>query len=523
MRKIVWVLLGFLGFFANAQHSEPNGLETLPIETQTLASIDSTAIFIDGKVYFPEKNRAYQLRDNSDGARIDSLWLQKIYQSNWYETMYHTITQTPSQETDTIFRDLPTDTLKVRLERLNQKTPFNIAYNPELERMIKSFLSWKKGYLESLMTAGMFYFPTFEQALDACKVPLEMKYLPIIESALNPRAKSRVGATGLWQFMYGTGKLYDLEVSSYVDERSDPLKSTRAASKHLADLYELFKDWDLALAAYNSGPGNVAKAIRRSGGYQNYWNLRPYLPVETAGYVPAFYAMLYIFEYGSAHGFKPQKPDIPHFETDTIHVKQLLTFEQLATVLNTDINLLRFFNPSYQLDIIPYIEGKKQTLRLPKSLIGKFITHEEAIYAYAKAELDKKEKPLPQLFEIDNKITYRVRSGDYLGRIAGKYGVTVNQLKNWNRLRKNNLSVGQKLIIYTKKPPAQTTSPSSSSSSSPSQSENETEKYYTVREGDTLWGIAQKFPGISIENIKEWNDISGTHLKPGTKLKVCSC
>ena len=172
---------------------------------------------------------------------------------------------------------------------MNQKTPFNIAYNPSLENVIKSFLVRKRGLIERMLTISQFYFPLFEEQLDNHGIPLEMKYLAIVESALNPRARSRVGATGLWQFMYGTGKMYKLDVSSYVDERRDPIKSTEAACKYLSKLYDIFDDWDLALAAYNSGPGNVNKAIRRSGGYRNYWNIRRNLPRETAGYVPAFW------------------------------------------------------------------------------------------------------------------------------------------------------------------------------------------------------------------------------------------
>jgi membrane-bound lytic murein transglycosylase D len=516
MKKQLMLFFCLFVLFCKAQEEHTPqkaiSLNTALEQDNNLPAIDTTATLIDGGIFFEKKEQKYHLRDNEYAAKIDSLWLKQIYQSKWYETMYNTITNL--SYSDTVYRNLPTDTLKMRLEKLNQKTPFNVEYNPELESVINTFLRRGKKYMEELMGAGAFYFSMFEQGLDNYKVPLEVKYLPIIESALDPRAKSRVGATGLWQFMYATGKLYDLDVSSYVDERSDPIKSTRAAGKYLADLYDLFKDWDLVLAAYNSGPGNVAKAIRRSGGYQNYWNLRPFLPRETAGYVPAFYATLYLFEYAEAHGFKPKKPEIPYFETDTVHVKQLITFNQIAEVLNINVELLRFFNPSYQLDIIPFIDGKQYPLRLPKELTGKFITNEQVIYAYAKAELEKREKALPQLFELDDKITYRVRSGDFLGRIANKYGVTVNQLKGWNRLRSNHLKIGQKLIVYSKKAIANQPSATVAATA---------EKIYIVKQGDTLWRIAQKFPGISVENIKEWNDISGDDLKPGMKLKVCSC
>lgn len=304
------------------------------------------------------------------------------------------------------------------------------------------------------MSLSDYYFPMFEQEMSNQKIPLEMKYLAIVESALNPKARSRMGATGLWQFMYTTGKSYGLEVNNYVDERCDPVRSTKAAAKFLNELYKVFGDWDLVLAAYNSGPGNVTKAMRRSNGKQNYWNLRPYLPRETAGYVPAFLATLYIFEYAKEHGFKPQKRANHHFETDTVHVKQAVPFKNIAELTGMDIQEIQFFNPSYQLDVVPYVEGKNYALRLPIEEIGKFVANEDTIYAYLNEEKDKREKPLPELVKGDNvgqsgkKIVYTVKKGDVLGKIAARNGVTVSNLKRWNKIQGNNIRVGQKLVIY---------------------------------------------------------------------------
>jgi membrane-bound lytic murein transglycosylase D len=358
----------------------------------------------------------------------------------------------------------------------------------------------------------------FEREFDNYDIPLEMKYLAIVESALKPRARSRVGATGLWQFMFATGKQYGLDVSSYVDERSDPIKSTESAAKYLAKLYELFGDWDLALAAYNSGPGNVSKAIRRSGGYQNYWNIRPHLPRETAGYVPAFLATMYIFEYAEEHGFIQHKPEFNYIDTDTIRVKQMITLDQVSEFTGVKIETLQFLNPSYKLDIIPHIEGKNYTLRLPRNIIGAFVNNEDQMYAYAKAEFDKREKPLPQFFNTDTKTRYRVKQGDYLGKIARKFGVRVSQIKRWNGLRSNNLRIGQRLTIYPRNGAA--IKQATVSSSGNSSLKNYKGKTYTVQKGDSLWSISQKFSGISVENIKEWNGISGTNLKPGMTLKL---
>ncbi|HMC00950.1 MAG TPA: LysM peptidoglycan-binding domain-containing protein [Flavobacteriaceae bacterium] len=456
------------------------------------------------------------LNDHNEAASYDQKWLDELYSSSLYDTIYKSISEL---KFDSIYYpQLPTDTLKHRLALLNAKTPFNVEYNPSLESVIKSYLKHRKESLERLMTLSKYYFPMFERELDNYNIPLEIKYLAIVESALKPRAKSRVGATGLWQFMFATGKQFGLDVSSYVDERSDPIKSTEAACKYLASLYEIFGDWDLVLAAYNSGPGNVTKAIRRSGGYQNYWNIRPYLPRETAGYLPAFLATMYIFEYASEHGFYPETPETAHIETDTIRVKQMITLDQISELTKVPIEELQFLNPSYKLDIIPFIKDENYVLRLPKSEVGKFVNNEAQIYEYAKAEFNKREKPLPQFFESESRIRYRVRSGDYLGRIARKYSVRVSDIKKWNGLRSNNIRIGQRLTIYPRRPGlAQTASSNSTSNNTAGTANSET---YIVKNGDSLWSISQKFPGISIQNIKDWNNISGTTLKPGMKLIV---
>ncbi len=473
--------------------------------------------------------RNYDLKDLDIAAKYDSLWMKELYESAaLFDEMYKVVSEL---DTTTVIEGvegiLNTDTLKLRLERLNQRTPFNVAYNASLENVIKSFLVRKRGLMERMLTVSQFYFPMFEEQLDKYDIPLEMKYLAIVESALNPRARSRVGATGLWQFMYGTGKMYNLDVSSYVDERSDPIKSTEAACKYLSKLYGIFGDWDLALAAYNSGPGNVNKAIRRSGGYKNYWNIRRNLPRETAGYVPAFLATMYLLEYAEEHGLKAKKVDRNYFETDTVHVKSLISFDQISELVGVGVEELKVLNPSYKLDIIPYVEGKEYTLRLPISEMGKFVANEGAIYAHVKEQLKSKESPLPHLVKVDDhRIRYRVRSGDYLGKIAARYGVGVSQIKRWNGLRGNNLRIGQRLTIFTKNSKNRTIASKRNSKGAKtvaSTSKVPASKIHTVKRGDSLWTISRKYPGISIENLREWNGISGNNLKPGTKLKLCNC
>jgi membrane-bound lytic murein transglycosylase D len=360
----------------------------------------------------------------------------------------------------------------------------------------------------------------FEQELANYNIPIELKYLAIVESALNPRAKSRVGATGLWQFMYPTGKMYKLEVNSYVDERSDPIMATKAACQYLSKLYSIFGDWDLALAAYNSGPGNVNKAIRRSGGATNYWNIRHNLPKETAGYVPAFLATMYLFEYASEHGLKPKNTEQAYFQTDTIQVKRLITFDQISKLVDISVEELEVLNPSYKLNIIPFVDNKNYALRLPLDAIGRFVANEKEIYAFVENEIKVEEKALPQFVETQNQIKYKVKSGDFLGKIAERHGVGVSQIKSWNNLRSNHIKVGQRLIIHSKNPISVV---STSQNTATKSTLSETTKVHTVKAGDSLWTISKKYSGISIENLRKWNGISGNNIKLGTKLVLCDC
>lgn len=469
------------------------------------------------------------LEDHPQAARIDSLWIMELQAARenfaqMYQEVQEAASDTPGTPDSLPAQPVTLDTelLRERLRLLNEKTPFNISYNPSLERVIVHFLTYKRDLMERMLGVSRYYFPLFEQTLDQYNLPLEIKYLAIVESALNPRARSRVGATGLWQFMYTTGRMYDLQVSSYVDERSDPERSTDAAARYLAKLYELFGDWDLALAAYNSGPGNVNKAIRRSGGYENYWNLRPFLPRETAGYVPAFLATMYLFEYAGEHGLTPAEVREPYFETDTLRVKSTITFEQISKYTGVPREEIEVLNPSYKLGIIPGITGKEYTLRLPRRSIGVFVNNEEAIYARVQKELATRENPLPQYVKAEEQIRYRVRSGDYLGKIAERHGVTVSQIKQWNGLRSNMLRVGQRLTIYPRKPVVSQDVASGSNGAEGNTSGKDLQ-VYVVEKGDSLWTISKKHQGITVENLREWNGIRGNDIKPGTKLKLCNC
>ncbi len=474
-------------------------------------------------IQYSQSNKTL-LQDKPELAEIDKRWMELVKHSDLYDTSSYNIKEIPLH--DLIIEDLSTDLLKERLAIIDAKTPFHITYNPDLERLIKTYLKTRKKSLSNLMAKAKFYFPLFEEKLDKYDVPLEVKYLAIVESALRPKARSRVGATGLWQFMYQTGKQYGLDVSSYVDERQDPVLATEAACRYLADLYTIFDDWDLALAAYNSGPGNVSKAIRRSGGNKNYWNLRSFLPRETASYVPIFYATFYLFEYAEEHNLKASDNfNLHHFEVDSIQVKGLLTFEQIQKTTGINEELLAFLNPAYKLDIIPHITSKNYSLVLPKEYIGLFVQNEASIYAYAKAEEAKREKPLPQYAEMNQRIRYRVRSGDYLGRIAERYGVSVSKIKRWNNLRSSRLRIGQRLTIYPRRLAASTKKKVATTQKSKQKSTKKAlpkGKYvtYVVKEGDSLWSISQKYSNVSVSQIKEWNNIWNSKLSIGTKLKI---
>ena len=485
----------------------------------TLTTLTFSQVKKDSTIVVKDSVKQVQqdvLYTSKDIALIDSLVLENQLQSVFMdEIRAYYISNTDTTDVSEVTLDAAL--LKERLAKINETTPFHLAYNPALEKIIKSYLKNRRKYYPNFMARAAYYFPMIEKYLDQYDIPLEMKYLALVESALKPKAKSRVGATGLWQFMYPTGKQYKLKVSSYVDERQDPLKATIAACNYLNDLYKIFGDWDLALAAYNSGPGNVSKAIRRSGGYKNYWNIRPYLPRETAGYVPAFYATMYLFTYAQEHQLTGSAPSIHFFETDTIHIKKTVSFDQITEQTGIETAMLQFLNPEYKLDIIPFIKGKEYTLRIPKKQADIFLKNETELYALVDADAAKREKPLPQYFEMDKRIRYRVKNGDYLGKIAYKYGVRVSDIKRWNGLKNTNLKIGQRLSIY----PKRLRVPKPSKTSAINNTTKETPTIYIVKKGDSLWTIAKKFKKVSVNQIKEWNNIwSGKTIQPGKKLKI---
>ena len=344
------------------------------------------------------------------------------------------------------------DSIKSRIEYINSKTPFQIDYTPLLEETIINYLENRQSTYLELYSKSEYFFPIFENALQKYNVPLELKYLPVIESALNPRAKSRVGATGLWQFMFNTAKDLDLKVNSYVDERMDPIKSSEAAAKYLSELYARFNDWNLAIAAYNYGPGNIRRAIKASG-YSNFWNLRGYLPKETANYVPSFIATLYLFEFAHKHEIKKMTNELALALTDSIPIKKMVSFSHISDKIDISIETLSFLNPSYIHSIIPSVKNKQYYLTLPQGHTDIFTEKEVEIYNMAELDYNSREKPLPQLYELNSRTVYRVVSGDFLGKIARNYGVRVSDIKKWNKLKDDKIGIGKRLIIFPKKFP----------------------------------------------------------------------
>ena len=479
---------------------------------------------------------------------IDSLWMKEMVSLDMYNDLTADIKNINVDEK--VDYELPTELLKERLKKMDEKSPFNIEYNVGLENVIKSFLKNRKRAFERLMGVSQYYFPLFEESLAAQNIPLEIKYLAVVESALNPRAVSRVGATGLWQFMYQTGKQYDLKINTYVDDRNDPLKSSKAATQYMTNMYNIFGDWDLVLASYNSGPGNVAKAIRRSGGKQNYWNIRKYLPKETQGYLPAFLATMYIFEYHKEHGIKPDKAIANHFATDTVMIKNAMTFKQISDLLDVPVAELQFLNPSYKREEVPHITGENHYLRLPVNKVAVFTSNEDKIYAFVKYEANKRERPYESMLasrssnDSDNDGTvsrikyHKVRKGDSLSEISDRYGITMSELKKWNHLKGNKAPLGRKLKIYTMeavasnskkitKPDTVSVKESTAIASNASKTFKEEKvvsykdvvKYHKVKKGDNLGEISDKY-GVSVAEVKKWNHIKGNNIALGKNLKI---
>jgi membrane-bound lytic murein transglycosylase D len=499
--------------------------------------------------------------------------------NTWYVQNAFLLDSTELAEADTLKQVLPDSVYIQRLQSM--QSAVSLSYNNTVKSFITMYTVRKPKLVSYMLGLANYYFPLFEETLAKYGLPMELKYLPIIESALNPVANSKAAAVGLWQFMYSTGKMYKLEISTFVDERRDPIKSTEAAVRYLRDLYNIYKDWHLVIAAYNCGPGNVNKAIKRSGDAKDYWKIYYRLPRETREYVPAFIAANYVMNFYQNHNILPKTPDFPII-TDTLMVNDYLHFNQISEIIGVPVEQIRSLNPQYRRDIIPASKDKAYTLVLPQDEISAYIENETTIRGHRRAEFfpnnqivnpqDNYARHTPDVKGRD-KVQYIVKKGDNLGLIAAWFRVRSSDLKYWNGISKNFIKTGQKLIVYvpqgqgeyyaalndksfaerqkslkekpvttsakktvTKpadqavvastdqpktKPVEQTENKQDVIKENNAQNEKAEYIYYKVCKGDNFWTIAKKFPGVTNNDIMKLNNITKANsLKVGQILKI---
>lgn len=558
------ILLAITGFFTFASGVEKDNLRKAC--TINVASLDSA----DGYEKFyhiPDENLNKYFAD-----KLDSMV------NSWYVQNAFLLDSTELAEADTLKQVLPDSVYIQRLQSL--QSAVGLSYNPIVRNFITMYTIRKPKQVAVMLGLANYYFPLFEEALAKYDLPMELKYLPIIESALNPGANSSASAIGLWQFMYSTARMYKLEVSTFVDERRDPIKATDAAARYLRDLYSIYKDWHLVIAAYNCGPGNVNKAIKRSGDKRDYWKIYYRLPKETRGYVPAFIAANYVMNFYQNHDILPKAPDFPII-TDTIMVNDYLNFNQISDVLGVSVDEIRTLNPQYRRDIIPASKDKAYSLVLPQDEISEYIESEQEIHDYQRDKFFPDNQIVnPQNYyahtapgEIrgKEKVLYTIKNGDNIGLIAQWFRVRTSDVKYWNNIHKNIIRAGNKLTIYvpdgegdyyktisrmsfaekqkslSRKPTTNTQNlaqNSEHSSKTKVASSKNTDKetvaendsnddnsvsangnaeyiYYKVKRGDNFWSIARKFPGISNYDIMKLNNMSESRgLKVGQVLKI---
>jgi len=489
---------------------------------------------------------------NNEPEDFDALAQQTEYLdllvNNWYVKRSINNNVNTNVKINPPFLDTDSETPdSVYIKRLfNLPTIIPISYNDKVKKWIKMYTR-NNSFRRNLLGMTDYYLPFFEATFDKYDLPLELKYMAIIESGLNPRARSRAGAVGLWQFMYPTGKMYGLEINSYVDERMDVVKSTEAAARYLRDMYKIFGNWQLSIAAYNSGAGNVKKAIRRSGGKTDFWEIYPYLPKETRGYIPAFMGALYAVNYYKEHNIKPTKIKFD-IVTDTVMINKKLHLKQVSEYLNIDFDELTILNPQYKKQIIPG-HYKAYPLRLPFNKISDFLASEQEIYKYKDSlyltdqvtlvEPSKSDRPYrdysknytPPTKKGKKKLLYTIKSGDTYSNIAEWYDVSYKDLQYWNSIRSNKLQIGQKIEVWvpTKKysyykkinnmsreKKDSTNIPSNKKSSSKKKYvKPDKSKYvtYKIKSGDNLWIIAKKYHGISADNIMKINGFTNDDIK----------
>ena len=544
MNRLRYLLLVITGIIASSFQPSAQLIET-GVDVQLTDSLTDVQLsdFIDDTL----------LADSLDDVLPESMevdW-QKLFEGWHASHFYNTEDYCEDADVNPFF---PDSIYRFRMSRMMTLIP--MTYNETVRKYIDFYTTRSRRGLRYIMGMADYYFPLFEQILDANGLPLELKYLAVIESALNPVALSRVGASGLWQFMLPTGKSVGLEINSLIDERFDPEKATEAACKYLKSLYNMYDDWYLTLAAYNSGPGTVNRAIARSGGKKDYWKISSYLPRETRAYVPLFIAVNYVMTYHCDHNICPVRSNFS-VATDTIMVEQALHFDQIAEVMQIDKGIIRFYNPQYKREIIP---GNIQpsTLRLPIENTIDFIEQADSVYAHRVYELLEYCVPVDVNDPKSRQelISHTVKAGETVYTIANLYGVTAQNLRKWNGFSGSRLTQGRKLRVYIdnggltysapntptatqqksttvttaatttsaqQKQSAGTTSASAQQkSTSGTSAATTTSGYisYKVKSGDSLYAIAKKYPGVTVQGIQQANGMTTTNLHIGQVLKI---
>lgn len=501
LRLIALLLLPFSGLFAQDYDPEFSDPDSLYYEADSLEvnATDTTAN--------PEQSSVMEMLD-------------LISNISYFRDVYLDIDSSLWNPYGWAPNDVPTYPDSVYAERIRllaRQTTIPLTFNTRVRAFIELYACRKRQQCSRMLGLSYVYFPMFEEYLDKYNLPLELKYLAMVESALNPVAGSRAGAKGLWQFMYATGKDYGLRQSSLHDDRYDPMKETEAACRYLQSLYARYGDWFLVLAAYNSGPGTVNKAILRAGGAKNYWTISHFLPRETQDYVPAFIAVTYVMNYASAHNLYPLNPGLLLHGTDTVMVNDYISFEQVSKCLGVPMGDIEFFNPQYTKKIIPGSQENPHALRMPMKYALLFVQLEDSIYRYAN-RFDLKHKVVEQQTQMEtgDRITHKVKKGESLGSIAKKYHVSVANIRKWNNLRKDSIVPGQKLVIYRSGGSSKAKADSKGSGQGQTKA---TTKTHTVKKGETLSSISRKY-GCTVAELKKWNNLKNNNVKVNQKLKI---
>lgn len=453
----------------------------------------------------------------------DSLSTEQRLSLYYHQNLLNQIPDPMTLETlDTAFlkSDIPDSIYIERLTRMNSF--IKLPYNNIVKNHIIHYTQKMPDRIPTILGLAQYYMPLFEEIFNSYDMPLELKAMAVIESALNPRAVSKARATGMWQFMYRTARNYNLTINSYVDERLDPIVSGDAAARYLLDSYRIYGDWVLAIASYNCGVGNVNKAIRRAGGSCEFWDIYPFLPRETRGYVPAFVAALYTMRYYNEHMIRPLPVEMPA-HVDTFEVNKMLHFEQITSFLDISLDQLRDLNPQYTKDIIPGVE-RPYVLRLPYEYSGDFAALQDTIFSYKDSVYFNPLILNTRATASDQQITHRVKSGETLSHIAYRYGVRIADVKYWNGLRSDRIMPNQRLIIYTNRAAAPKASAAQSESASQSTSAVKPQGNlitHKVQRGETIGGIAEKYK-VSAANIRSWNNMRNNTIYAGSTLKIYS-